>query len=816
MICFGACVTTSAQDYAFNPVFMHGGKDVDMKRFSFAGGVPPGSYSVELYVNNVQIGRQQISFENIDTDRIEPCFVTSVLQLMNIDWTIVKQPVATDLAGVCQTISSVVDGASISFDASEQRLNVFIPQKFVVQNPRGYVPKEYWNSGVNGGFLNYVGNAFFSNGLVKHQSQYLSLSSGVNVGEWHFRNSSTVVKAAELPVQMQAIATYLERDIPDLGSKLVIGDSFTDGRFFDAVGMRGVTLASDELMEPSSLRGYAPVIRGTALSNAKVSISQNGYTIYETTVSPGSFEIKDLYPTGTSGNYLVTVTEADGHQTTAIVPFATVPLLMRKDGEHFSASLGTLRDPVVSAHPPVFTAAYQYGVTSSISLYSSLEASAGYGAMMMGAALNTHWGALGMDLASAISDVKKTTLKGTAVRATYSKGFEELGANLLIGAYRYASSGYLTLEQAVAYREMKIVNSSAEGNDSLLQRKNQIQFIFNQNLPNRYGSVFISGSTQNYWNHNNASSQFQFGYNNSLRQIRYNISASNVKSINSHQSAGKQIMVGLTIPLGRGVTSIGSNTIFSGGATYAQQTLSSSLGDANQFSYGLDATEGSQRNIFQANGQYRGPIGTLSASASQGQGYTQESIGVSGSLIAYSGGAILSGPVGDTFGIVEADGGVGTEIGSSPGLKVNTYGRAVVPYLTPYSFNTVLLNTEGMPADVEFTSTEERVAPHSGSIALLKFKRVQGQLVFLRAIDVSGNVMPFGAEVLDVDGQSLGTVGYGGKILFRSTAASGVLKVNHGLRGSCSLNYVIPTQVTKPATGFLPVVQGICVDIAAD
>ena len=804
-IIFGSVyIKAFAEEYTFDPVFVHGSKDIDIKRFASAKGVPAGTYLVDMHVNGLRIGKQQVVFQNSNADIVEPCFMISELQSLNIDWIALKKLDSGLIVSGCQTISHIVEGASALFDSGEQKLDISIPQKFVLQDPRGFVPKEFWDSGVNGGFLNYFGNTFFSNGNSSQKSQFLNLNSGINLGDWHFRNSSTVVKSLALPLKLSTVSSYVERDISDWAAKLIIGDSFTDGRLFDSFGIRGVTLASDELMEPSSLRGYAPVIRGTSRTNAKITVSQNGFTVYETTVSPGPFEIRDLYPTGTGGDYLVTVTEADGQQVTSIVPFAAIPLLLRKGSLHFSLSLGILRDPVINLHPAVFSALYQYGVSSNVSLYGGAQASSGYAAVMGGSALNTRLGALGLDLALAVSNVSGApSKKGIAVRSTYSKGFEDLGANIFVGAYRYASSGYLTLEQSVASRELREFNFLSSGDVSLLQRKNQLQVVFNQNLPHQSGSVFISGSSQNYWNHSSATSQLQIGYSNYWKKIRYNVSISNGKSFNSTQSAETQVMLGVTIPLDHGITSVGSNAFFSRGSVVAQQSVSSSLGDSNQFSYGLNATEGSQRSMLEANSQYHGTSGTVSASASHGPGYSQGSVGLAGSLIAYRGGVILSGPVGDTFGIVEADGGDGASISSSPGLKVNKNGRAVIPFLSPYSFNKVLINTEGMQEDTEFTSTEERVAPHTGSIALLKFKRIEGQLMFLRAVDVRGSVMPFGAEVFDINGLSIATVGHGGKILFRSKSATGILKINQGSRGNCNIAYTVPVRTAKSEKGFL-------------
>ena len=45
--------------------------------------------------------------------------------------------------------------------------------------------------------------------------------------------------------------------------------------FLTAVSFRGVQLASDDNMLPDSLKGFAPVVRGIAKSNAQITIKQN-------------------------------------------------------------------------------------------------------------------------------------------------------------------------------------------------------------------------------------------------------------------------------------------------------------------------------------------------------------------------------------------------------------------------------------------------------------------------------------------------------------------------------------------------------------
>lgn len=50
---------------------------------------------------------------------------------------------------------------------------------------------------------------------------------------------------------------------------MTLGDSSTDADVFEGIPFRGAMLASDDDMLPESLRGYAPVVRGIARTNAQ-------------------------------------------------------------------------------------------------------------------------------------------------------------------------------------------------------------------------------------------------------------------------------------------------------------------------------------------------------------------------------------------------------------------------------------------------------------------------------------------------------------------------------------------------------------------
>ncbi|WP_312754831.1 fimbria/pilus outer membrane usher protein, partial [Escherichia coli] len=88
--------------------------------------------------------------------------------------------------------------------------------------------------------------------------------------------------------------------------------------------VRGMRLYSDSRMLPSALASYAPIIRGVANSNAKVTVTQNGYKIYESTVPPGEFVIDDLSPSGFGSELVITIEEADGSKRSFTQPFSSV------------------------------------------------------------------------------------------------------------------------------------------------------------------------------------------------------------------------------------------------------------------------------------------------------------------------------------------------------------------------------------------------------------------------------------------------------------------------------------------------------------
>ncbi|MHC1473127.1 fimbria/pilus outer membrane usher protein, partial [Klebsiella pneumoniae] len=62
--------------------------------------------------------------------------------------------------------------------------------------------------------------------------------------------------------------------------------------------------------------------------------------VYETYVAPGPFYINDIQQAGLSGDYDVKVTEADGTERQFIVPYSSLPVMLRPGGWKYELTAG--------------------------------------------------------------------------------------------------------------------------------------------------------------------------------------------------------------------------------------------------------------------------------------------------------------------------------------------------------------------------------------------------------------------------------------------------------------------------------------------
>lgn len=801
----------------FNDQFLRraAGERIDVSRFNKGNVAMPGTYRADLYTNQTWLGRADVSVQQVGNDRrnVQPCFDRILLERVGIDLTKLRAEAANRLAdGSCAPLPELVDAGTAEFDNGDQRLDISLPQAALKRSARGYVDPQYWDEGVTAARLQYNANAYRASSLEQSTSfAYVGLNAGLNAGAWRFRHLGSLSHDDRAGTHYQSIQTSLQRGIAAIRSQVILGEAFTDGTVFDSVGFRGIQLASDDRMHPESQRGYAPTIRGIANTSARVQIRQSGNIIYETTVAAGAFVIDDLYPTGYGGDLEVVVTEADGSVHISKVPYAAAANSLRPGITRYELTAGQYRNPIVHSTPKMLQATVQHGLTNMLTGYGGMLAAQDYTAVALGGALNTAFGAFGMDVTQAWAHFdKQPDRNGYSVRLLYSKLLEPIGTSVTLAAYRYSSSGYLSLPDAVIVRDMeRDAKSLAIGG----VQRNRLQLTLNQALPPGYGSFYLSGSTQNYWSRPGSDTQFQLGYNNNYRRVTYGVSVSRQFDLTRNRWDNR-ILLNVGIPLGEGQHAPYSFTSLqrdSRGALGIQQSLVGTQGTDNAFTYGLNVGHsggGDTRDVTSVGGNatYISPVASVNLNASRSSVYRQIGAGISGGVVAYSGGIVFSPSMSDTLAIIEAKDAVGARVANASGLRIDPWGRAVVPSLTPFSSNAVEIDPKGLPLNVELKSTEQHVAPTAGAVVRMRFETENtGRTAIFQARTDDGKPLPFGAEVFDVNGQSVGTVAQASRIIARRLHKdAGKLVVRWGgtPEEQCSVSYSMPAEAVIGAAPY--------------
>ena len=837
-------------DAQFDMSLLAGGaqQPVDLSRFERGSVVLPGSYRLDLFLDGAWVGAEEVRFEApAQGANAVPCFTQALFDRLGLPLSKLSDEARARLAAGegCVAMDDLVPGGTATYDQEELRLDVTVPQAWQGYRARGYVSPEFWDKGVTAGLLNYNLNAYRTESGGQHLTAgYLGLNAGLNVGAWRFRHDGNFTwqsSTGGLPSRdaYQAIATYARRDIPSWRAQITLGDSYTSGELFDSVGVRGMQLATDDRMLPDSLRGYAPTVRGVADTNARVSIRQNGALIYETTVTPGPFVIDDLYATGYGGDLRVTVNEADGRVREFTVPYASVPQQLRPGQYRYAISAGRVHDQGLSDDPELVQATLQRGLTNTVTAYGGLLGTDGYAAALAGVSLNTRMGALAMDLTAARTDAPGVDrANGQSLRTTYSKILPATGTSFSLASYRYSTSGYYSLRDALIARDtargLPVVTDpgaldpstnlpgvlTPEQRDALqgsrnldllatqygLERqRNRFDINLNQRLGEKGGSFYATASARDFWNREGTDSQFQVGYNNSFRSLNYSVSANRVRDLDGRY--GNQFYVSFSVPLGRSTNapSITASAMRDeNDQTQGQVTVAGQAGSAGQFTYAATAAHAEDAGSSGAlTAGYRSPFAAINASYGQGDGFSQASFSVGGTVVAHPGGVTFGQPAGDTMAIVHAPHAAGAAVVNAPGVRVNRFGYALVPFLTPYTFNNLELDPKGLSYDVQLTSTSARVAPYGGAVAMVNFETEYGRSALVRARLDDGRPVPFGAEV-SAHGRTLGVVAQGGRLLVRGIEDQGTMIVRwpeDGAGRECRADYRIPARVASEARG---------------
>lgn len=790
-------------------------RDIDFSQLEKPGGQLPGQYRTEIYLNGGYMAEKALNFKP-GANGLVPEIGKDELLAWGVRDNATPAFSALSKGAIHQPLSDYLPDSRMNYDFAQRRLDISIPQEFVQQAAQGTVSPEEWDDGLPALFLNYAYSGASSrndHGQGTQQNNYLNLRSGVNLGAWRLRNYSAWSDNARAR-HWNSINTYLQRDVKSLKAQFVAGDSYTPSDVFDSVAFRGVQLLSDDNMLPESLRGFAPVIRGIAQSNARVTVRQDGNIIYQAYVPPGPFAITDLYPTSSSGDLSVSIREADGTVRQSVQAFSAVPVMQREGHVKYAFTAGKYRVAAATNYarrePGFVQSTGSYGLRDATTLYGGSLVSSDYMAGSLGTGKGLgHFGSLSIDGTWARAQLGDLDKRGASFRFQYAKAFADSGTTFNLAGYRYSTSGYLDFNEANGYYDALPLYASGDdlsgSKQALAQRawtqwrdrhnkRSRAELNVNQTLGD-FGSLYVSAYQQQYWGISGRENSLSLGYNVSHDAVNYAVNYTHSSSPWLSQK-DNVFSLAVQIPFDRLLPKSWLNLSVSQ-ANHAASMASAGIS-------GMALADNRLTYNVQQNYASRGTGGTGSATvdykASSGEyqaGYNvtrqsrQLNYGAMGGIILHPYGLTLSQPLGDTMALVKAEKAADVKVESSTGVYTDGRGYAVVPYVSPYRRNAIRLNTSTLTDSMDIPADTRMVVPGQGALVLADFPTTAGQKMMLTL--KSAKAIPYGASATVISGSqtSSGIVDDRHQVYLSGVPSHGRVNViwQHG---QCQADYVLP------------------------
>ncbi len=775
-------------------------KNIDLSQFSRGGYIMPGSYSMVVHVNKSDLSEQPVVFYAPDgnPNGSRACLVPGLVDQLGL-----KDDMRAKLKwwhqGECLDEASL-SGMEVRGDLSTSALYLSIPQAYLDYVSDDWDPPARWDEGIPGVLFDYNLNMQTQHQLRDGTRSY-SVSgngtAGANLGAWRLRSdwqanlNHQTGSGQGTDQRLDWSRYYAYRALPALRSQLTVGEDYLDSGLFDSFRFGGVSLRSDDNMLPPNLRGYAPEVTGVAKSNAKVTISQQGRVLYETTVAAGPFRIQDLND-AVSGELDVRVEEQDGSVQEFKMSTANIPYLTRPGSLRYKLATGQPSDIDHRYRGPLFgTGEFSWGVSNGWSLYGGTLFGGDYNAAALGIGRDLMLlGALSFDVTQSRAKLPYSgeTLSGASYRLSYSKTFDELNSQVTFAGYRFSEQNFMNMSEYLDAREY----GRRFGNS-----KEMYTVTYNQQLRDLGLSAYLNYNHQTYWDKPDndrysltLSRYFDLGR---FKSLSLSLSAYRNR-YNERNDDGAYLS--LSVPWGKGAT-------LSYNATLDRNDNTHRVGYYDRIddrsNYQINA--GGSRSGASLSGYYNrdGDVARMSANASYQQDrYSAFGLSAQGGMtLTAEGGALhRSNMPGGTRLLLDTEGVAGVPVrGYGSAIATNRWGKAVVVDVNSYYRNRASIDLDKLGDSTEATKSVVQATLTEGAIGYRKFEVIAGEKAMAVIKLADGSEPPFGATVLNARKQETGIVNDGGSVYLSGINAGESMTVRWN--GAVQCRITLPQQLPQ-------------------
>lgn len=743
---------------------------------------PPGTYRVHINVNEKPVMFSNVRFEANKEKQLVACLSFKAYEKLGVDMSKVDTKAEdNELKNGCASIEEQVPGVTTHFDFSKLTLDIAIPQTILRDETTQGVPEEEWDEGIPALMTMYQlsGQQNITRSEGSADSVFANLTNGINIGRWRYRNNATLSQEDGF----KSLSNYVETAVHSLKGELTLGDASTPGDVFDGLLVRGAQLTSDDDMIPDQLTGFAPIIRGIAKSNARVSIKENGNTIYQTSVPPGPFVIRDLSSVSNGGKLEVVVTEADGSESRSTVAYSSVPQLLRTGQMKYNLTVGRYLSSAnaIERKPQIVQATLSRGLPYNTTLYGGSQFHQQYKALSLGLGFDFHsLGGIAFDMTRSRSRRNNSPeYTGEMARLTYRNSIPETDTQIQLDN-RYYLHDYLSFSDW----------ADAESLFDDSRKRREYNLTVNQTLTSEHSFYTTLSRTENV--DNTVSRMWQLGWNGSFKTVSFSLSYSMTRN-QGDEEWDKQLAMTLSIPFSEAFPSaqpMVNYTATSGlkGDLSNQVGVTGKFGDRqdlswnSQVAYASDPEQGDTKS-GSLGIDYQGSYGDLNLTYNADQNQ-YVSWNASGGLMLHRHGVTAGRYSTSSMALVAMPGAPHVPLDGGQNVQTDGRGYALVPDLQAYHRNTLNVDTRASKA-VDFKSTSLQVVPTKDAIVLAEFKPIIGRKLVMVAKH-NGVFLPFGARARIEGEEAIYYVGDNGQVYINAAPEAGTVKFDWGDKDQCS------------------------------
>lgn len=259
-----------------------------------------------------------------------------------------------------------------------------------------------------------------------------------------------------------------------------------------------------------------------------------------------------------------------------------------------------------------------------------------------------------------------------------------------------------------------------------------------------------------------------------------------------HQSQQRGAFVSVSFPLGQR-TSVTSSVNYQNGQGSSTLSATDTPDYAGGWGWAAQRSAGGDSTYQLAQVQYLGNNAQITATAQDAAGQKLFTADLSGAVVLMDGGLATARQINDGFALVSTDGVAGIpvihenrQIGTT-----NSSGHFLVPDLVAYRNNPLSIDSLGLPADINVSTTRQDVMPQAMSGVLVEFPVTRYSAASIIVQTPDGQLVPAGTRVRHLESGAQTLVGYDGLTFIDGLKANNHLRLD-GPGVDCTVTFDFP------------------------